>query len=159
MASVYSILKTTAKTVSTNAELILRENPARRYLLVQNNDASVAVYVAFGDTYGPAVSATSGIVINAGEEKEFSVEKHNISKEKVYVTAASTNADVLVTEAADNLVGLAAFDPPAAGSSSSSSSSSSESSSSESSSSPSSESSNSSSSESSNSPSNESSSG
>ena len=139
----YIELKTTAKTVSTNAEQILRENPKRRYLCIQNNGSAVA-YIAFGDTLGPLVSSTTGFkVINAGE-KEF-LRDVNLSEQSVYATAASTNTALLITEGAYSGE-FAPFDPPPAGASSSSSSSSSSSPSSESSSESSSDSSDSSSS-------------
>jgi len=122
-------LKTTAKTVSSNAELVLKANDKRRYLLIQNNSSAIA-YVAFGDTLGPLVSATTGLKIINAQEKEF-IRDVNLSKQSVYITSATSSA-MLVTEGA--YVGdFTPFDPPPAGASSSSSSDSSASSSSSSS--------------------------
>ena len=140
-------LKTTAKTVSTNAEQILRENDRRRYLLIQNNGAKTA-YIAFGNTLGPAVSSTSGIKIAAGGEYELDRNKRNMCEQTVYATAADTNTAILITEGAYSGE-FTPFSPPPAGASSSSSSSSSSSPSSASSDSSSSDSSDSSSSDSS----------
>ena len=119
-------LKTTAKTVSTNSEQILRENGNRRYLIIQNNGSAVA-YVGFGSDAGPggsrSVSSTTGIKITNGQELEFTADKGNLSSEVVYATSASTNTALLITEGAYSGE-FAAFAPPAAGASSSSSSSS-----------------------------------
>ena len=115
--------KTTEKTVSTNAELILRENDKRRYLIVQNV-GSVDVHLAFGDTRGPAVSTTAGLRLRTNEALELTMGSQNVSREKVYATAASSNSSLLITEGAYDDE-FAAFAPPAAGASSSSSSSSS----------------------------------
>ena len=129
----YIKFKTTSKAVSTNVELVLRENDRRRYLLIQNV-GSVAVYIAFGDTYGPSVSATAGIKIGAGEAYEMHRGARNVNDEKVYAKAAATNTLLSITEGA--YAGqFASFAPPPAGASSSSSSSSSSESSSSSSSS------------------------
>jgi len=116
--------KTTGKTVSTNAEDILRENSQREYLLIQNGGSQTA-HVAFGETLGRAVSTTTGIYIASGGSYEMTKEKGNLSTDKVYATAATANTAMLVTEGVADDSSFAAFDPIPAGASSSSSSSSS----------------------------------
>lgn len=115
--------KSTSKVISTNAEMAMRENGKRRYLLIQNI-GSVSAYVAFGDTRGPSVSSTTGIKIGAGEAYEMQRGAGNVNSEKVYATAASTNTTLLLTEGAYE-GDFTSFAPPPAGASSSSSSSSS----------------------------------
>lgn len=119
----FLVLKTTSKAISTNVELALRENDRRRYLLIQNT-GSQAVYIAFGDTYGPLVSATTGIKLAAGGQYQMDRSAGNMTGDKVYAKAAASNTTLTITEGA--LAGQhAVFAPPAAGNSSSSESSSS----------------------------------
>jgi len=110
-----------AKTVSTNSEIVIRENGRRRYLLIQNVGSQTA-YLAFGTTRGPLASSTTGIQLAAGESYEMSMGSQNVNSEAVYATSRATSTSILITEGA--YVGeFASLRPPPAGASSSSSSS------------------------------------
>jgi hypothetical protein len=78
-------------TITITNQQILGTNAARRYLRIQNNHASEAIYVNFGAaaTVGNGVKITAG-----GNDKEFLVPPSNT----VNIIAAATNNAVIVTE-------------------------------------------------------------
>ena len=115
--------ETTSRACSTNVEQLLKANDRRRYLLIQNT-GSAAVNVAFGETRGPAVSATAGLKIGAGEAYEMHRGARNVNAESVYTKSASGSNVLVITEGAYEGE-FTEFSPPPVGDSSSSSSSSS----------------------------------
>lgn len=76
--------------VGTASAQVLAENKGRRYLLIQNKDAAVPVYVAFG----AAATVAGGIRIDAGGAFEALVVPTNA----ISLIAEAANANVVVVE-------------------------------------------------------------
>lgn len=91
--------------VGTNSTEIIKANPKRRYLMIQNI-SDVPLYVRVGDhvtsTTGiylaPAYVATSGRDYNAPTMIEFTHGKGNMNREAVYAVSGSAGKNILVVE-------------------------------------------------------------
>lgn len=82
-----------AQIIVTNTDqLAINANPLRKYLLIQNNDATNAIYVQFN----AAADATNGIKIPAGVTWEIHKSCHR--GDVHLIGAAASNPNVVVME-------------------------------------------------------------
>jgi len=82
----------TAKTVTNASESMLAANAARKYLLIQNKDASGDVYINFG----AVATMANGLKIAAGQSYELN--NAQLTAEVFAIGSIASNANIVVIE-------------------------------------------------------------